>query len=153
MRTSVAILLAAFGTLSLRAEEAPRPVPQAVAALEHLKPKSAAGPVAWTAGPYQYDGAGMLNTILVGSSTQPRIIYTYTADDERLFAFDVPAGTTHWTLRGLDNKVLRDFKQVGASWSVDRDYVYRDGLLLAALKSGGAVEHTTRSTTSARRGS
>ncbi|HEV7923394.1 MAG TPA: RHS repeat-associated core domain-containing protein [Thermoanaerobaculia bacterium] len=32
------------------------------------------------------------------------------------------------------------FKQSGSTWSVERDYVYRDGLLLAALKPTG-VEH------------
>jgi RHS repeat-associated protein len=207
--------------------------PQAVRALEHLKAKPAAGPFSWTAGEYQYDGAGnikaignesfvydkvgriksatlrgpdlsslqaqtfnydvygnltstsklgqtvdlsaeaesnrlsgasydargnvigfggqqydydavgMLSSVRLISATQPRIIYAYTADDERLFAFDVSASTTHWTLRGFDNKVLRDFKQVGATWSVERDYVYRGGLLLAALKPGGAVEHYT----------
>ena len=92
---------------------------------------------------YSYDAAGMLNTVRLGTSQQPRIIYAYTADDERLFSFDVSTGITHWTLRGLDNKVLRDLKQDGTTWSVERDYVYRDGLLLAALKSTGAVEHYT----------
>jgi RHS repeat-associated protein len=92
---------------------------------------------------YDYDAVGMMNTIRVGTSLKPRVVYAYTADDERLFSFDVDAGTTHWTVRGFDNKVLRDFKQVGAVWSVERDYVYRDGLLLAALKPGGAVEHYT----------
>ena len=211
----------------------PPPVPQAVAALAHLRPRADAGPSSWTNGPYDYDDAGnitwigsesyvydklsrlrtailrgpdlsamqtqtfqydvygnlistsklgqtvplpttvatnrleslgydasgnvtaagtvqyaydavgMLNTVRVGSSAQPRIIYGYTADDERLFAFDVSTGVTHWTLRGLDNKVLRDFKQQGSTWSVERDYVYRDGFLLAALKSAGAVEHYT----------
>jgi RHS repeat-associated protein len=208
-------------------------VPQAVKALEHLKPRSSSGPVAWTAGSYHYDGAGniaaigseayvydklgrlksatvrgpdmsslqtqtfvyddygnltstsklgqtiilptsastnrlntvsydasgnvvtagtqqfgydavgMLSTMHLGTNLQPRIVYAYTADDERLFAYDVSTGTTHWTLRGFDSKVLRDFKQVGSNWSVERDYIYRDGLLLAALKSGGAVEHYT----------
>ncbi|HEV7920538.1 MAG TPA: RHS repeat-associated core domain-containing protein [Thermoanaerobaculia bacterium] len=225
------LLLAVASTLL--AQEAPPPVPQAVAALEHLKPKTDAGPFSWTAGEYRYDPAGnitsigseafvydklgrlksatmrgpdlttlqtqtftydeygnltstaklgqsvslpvntatnrlttlgydaagnvvtsgtqhydydavgMLDTIRIGSELQPRMVYAYTADDERLFAFDVSAGTTHWTLRGLDHKVLRDFKQVGNVWSVDRDYVYRDSLLLAALKPGGAVEHYT----------
>jgi RHS repeat-associated protein len=69
------------------------------------------------------------------------MVYVYTADDQRLLAFDVSTETTHWTLRGLDNKVLRDFRQNGSSWSVDRDYVYRDDLLLAALKPDGSVEH------------
>ena len=90
---------------------------------------------------YGFDAAGMLSTIHVGTDPQPHVIYAYTADDERLFAFDVTSGTTHWTLRGLDNNVLRDFQQQGSAWSVDRDYIYRDGLLLAALKPGGAVEH------------
>jgi RHS repeat-associated protein len=225
------LLLAAMLAVapSLLAED----VPQAVAALAHLKPRTDVGPSGWTAGPYQYDGAGnitavgseayvydkvgrltsatlrgpdlsalqtqtfgydvygnltstsklgqtvllpttagtnhletlgydasgnlitagtlryaydavgMLNTVHAGTTAQPRIIYAYTADDERLFAFDVSTGTTHWTLRGLDNKVLRDFKQTGPTWSVERDYVYRDGLLLAALKPGGAAEHYT----------
>ena len=77
---------------------------------------------------------GMMNTIRVGASLQPRIVYAYTADDERLLAFDVSANTSHWTLRGFDNKVLRDFLQTGSTWSVESDYVYRDGLLLAALR-------------------
>ena len=82
---------------------------------------------------YDYDAVGMPNSVHIGDATQPRIIYAYTADDERLFSYDVSTGTTHWTVRGLDDKVLRDFKQVGVTWSVERDYVYRDGLLLAAL--------------------
>jgi hypothetical protein len=45
--------------------DGPAAVPQAVAALEHLKPRSAAGPTAWTAAPYQYDPAG--NIIGIGS--------------------------------------------------------------------------------------
>ncbi|HEV7923208.1 MAG TPA: RHS repeat-associated core domain-containing protein [Thermoanaerobaculia bacterium] len=90
---------------------------------------------------YDYDAVGMPNVVRLGTNTQPRIIYAYTADDERLFAFDVSSGTTHWTLRGFDNKILRDLKQNGFTWTVERDYIYRDGLLLAALKSGGAVEH------------
>jgi RHS repeat-associated protein len=92
---------------------------------------------------YDYDAVGMPNAVRLSGTAQPRIIYAYTAGDERLFSFDVTTSTTHWTLRGLDNQVLRDFRQVGPQWSVDRDYVYRDGLLLAALKPGGAVEHYT----------
>jgi uncharacterized protein RhaS with RHS repeats len=90
---------------------------------------------------YGYDAVGMPSTVHLGTAAQLRIVYAYTADDERLFAYDLSTNTTHWTLRGFDNKVLRDFKQTGSTWSVDRDYVYRDGLLLAALKPSGAVEH------------
>src|ERR1051325_1543969 len=226
------LILAVAASPFLLAQE-PAPVPQAVAALAHLQPRAHDGPVAWTAGPYSYDGVGniknigsetffydkagrlksasvrgpdlstlqtqtfvhdeygnltstfklgqavslpvdgttnhlqdagydaagnltalgaerydydamgMPSAIHIGSDPQPRVIYAYTADDERLFTFDVAANTTHWTLRGFDAKVLRDFKQSGNGWSVDRDYVYRDGLLLAALRSNGAVEHYT----------
>jgi RHS repeat-associated protein len=96
-----------------------------------------------TAGDEQlrYDAVGMLNTTFVGSGDSAKIVYAYTADDERLFAFNVVSGETHWTLRGLDNKLLRDFKQVGPVWTLDRDYIYRDGLLLAAMKSDGSAEH------------
>ncbi|HEV7922694.1 MAG TPA: hypothetical protein VGR02_18065 [Thermoanaerobaculia bacterium] len=38
-------------------------VPQAVAALQHLKPRSNDGPTAWTAGVYQYDGCGNITAI------------------------------------------------------------------------------------------
>jgi RHS repeat-associated protein len=222
VRYSVIALLLVAG--SVAAEES-----QAVLALRHLQPRSAAGPTAWTAGPYQYDGAGNILTIgsesfvydklgrlksatvrgpdlsslqtqtlnydeygnLTGTSklgqsvgfpadastnrlttvgygaegnvisagawqfdydaagmlnavrqgSQPQVIYAYTADDQRLFSFDVTTGTTHWTLRGFDTKVLRDFRQQGSHWSVERDYAYRNGLPLAAFKSAGAVEH------------
>jgi RHS repeat-associated protein len=93
---------------------------------------------------YSYDAVGMLNTVRLDSATaQPRVVYGYTADDERLFAFDIATNTTHWTLRGFDNKVLRDFQQVSSTWSLARDYVYRGDLLLAALKPAGDVEHYT----------
>ena len=230
-RLLIAFLLVVASSMRGQDAPAPPPVPQAVKALEYLKPQPNSGPTSWTNGPYGYDGAGnitaigsesyvydkigrlktatlrgpdlssmqtqsfdydpygnlvstsklgqtvllptstatnqlgtlhydasgrvdiagtqhydydavgMVNTVRLGTNVQPRIVYGYTADDERLFAFDVSTGITHWTLRGLDNKVLRDFKQSGSTWSVERDYVYRDGLLLAALKSGGAVEH------------
>src|ERR1051325_9063462 len=61
MRGLLAAMLV-VSTLPLCAEEA-HAVPQAVAALEHLKPKRNDGPFAWTAGPYHYDGAGNIDRI------------------------------------------------------------------------------------------
>ena len=90
---------------------------------------------------FDYDALGMMNAMHIGSDGRPRLIYAYTADDERLFSFDVGTNRTQWMLRGLDNRVLRDLEQHGAEWSVIRDYVYRDGMLLAALKPAGTVEH------------
>lgn len=58
--------------------------------------------------------------------------YVYTADDERLAVHTLGAGWT-WTVRDKDGKVLREFtstEQGTFRWA--RDYVYRDGLLLAS---------------------
>jgi hypothetical protein len=62
-------------------------------------------------------------------------IYLYTADDERAWSYKTD-NTSLWTLRGLDAKVLREYTTNG-TWSVAEDYIYRDGLLLAAETSAG----------------
>lgn len=183
------VLILAPSVLAEDPAPPPAVVPQAVKALEHLKPRPASGPTSWTNGPYGYDGAGniqaigaeayvydkvgrlkvatlrgpglssmqtqsfhydeygnlistsklgqtmllpastatnqlgplhydasgnvdgagaqhydydaagMVSTVRLGTALQPRIVYAYTADDERLLAFDVSTGITHWTLR------------------------------------------------------
>ena len=62
-------------------------------------------------------------------------IYLYTADDERAWSYKTD-NTSLWTLRGLDAKVLREYTTNG-TWSVAEDYIYRDGLLLAAETPAG----------------
>jgi hypothetical protein len=62
-------------------------------------------------------------------------IYLYTADDERAWSYKTD-NTSLWTLRGLDAKVLREYTANG-TWSVAEDYIYRDGLLLAAETPAG----------------
>ena len=37
--------------------------------------------------------------------------------------------------------MLREFKNNAGTWSVERDYIHRDGTLLAAVTATGAVEH------------
>jgi len=70
--------------------------------------------------------------------------FVYTADDERIATHAVGASWT-WTIRGLDGKVLREFTsnaQGVFAWA--RDYVYRDGLLLASVRPSGtgvATDH------------
>jgi RHS repeat-associated protein len=69
--------------------------------------------------------------------------FLYDADDERIMTFDcafvdgdcaVPAQLTT-TIRGLDGKVLRIYNQpFGGAWNWERDYVYRDGQLLASVE-------------------
>ena len=61
-------------------------------------------------------------------------LFFYTADDERFWSYH--SSGSRWTLRDLDGKVLRDYRSGVGGWSVERDYVYADGKLLAATKPG-----------------
>ncbi|HEX4954100.1 MAG TPA: RHS repeat-associated core domain-containing protein [Thermoanaerobaculia bacterium] len=62
--------------------------------------------------------------------------HAYTADDERVLSVSWNGGFKLLTLRDLDGKVLREYKQQYVSgaeiWSVERDYLYRGSQLLAA---------------------
>jgi RHS repeat-associated protein len=73
--------------------------------------------------------------------------YVYTADDERIAVLNVVSSTAYegtWRLRGLDNKVVREYHEsngASQSWSWSRDYVYRGGLLLSSyLSAPGGTE-------------
>jgi len=102
-----------------------------------------------------YDSVGMLqSTVLDGGNTQD--YYVYTADDERLWTYDVQYSDSNhstlsyekstFTLRDLGGNVLRRFEQTPTTlaWTSARDYYYRDGLLLSsAAGSSGTVEHFT----------
>jgi RHS repeat-associated protein len=61
--------------------------------------------------------------------------YLYTADDERIWSYS--AALSRWTLRDLDGKVLREYLSDSRGWSLANDYLYRDGLLLAAETQTG----------------
>jgi len=88
---------------------------------------------------FTYDAADMVST-----STGPsgRLVYLYSASDERLAAITVNASNqelqSEWTVRAPDAKVLRRYKRIGGVWSWDEDYIYRDGQLLAAEVAGPA---------------
>jgi|GEM_PF-5693852 len=90
---------------------------------------------------YSYDGTGMVTGAIVGSDHRD---FLYTADDERIA---VRQGTSWtWTVRDLGGKVLREFTSFETSaspltltthtWS--KDYVWRDGLLLASVIPAGS---------------
>ncbi len=91
----------------------------------------------WNGNAYQYDALDQMWDFNPGSKDW---LYLYTADGERIWSYDLAANTSHWTVRDLDGKVLRDYKNLGGGWSVDRDYVYRGGQLLAAVTPSG-VQH------------
>ncbi|MGH3523993.1 MAG: hypothetical protein ACRDU4_14520, partial [Mycobacterium sp.] len=93
---------------------------------------------------YTYDTAGRLARAAANTDIRE---FLYTADDERIATAN--GATWTWTVRGLDGKVLREFTsgpdQNGLPtaymvWA--KDYVWRDGLLLASVTpkpSGGTL--------------
>jgi RHS repeat-associated protein len=91
----------------------------------------------WNGNNYTYDALDQMWDFNNGTKDW---LYLYTADGERIWSYDLAANTSHWTIRDLDGKVLRDYKNLGGNWSVDRDYVYRGSTLLAAVTPSG-VQH------------
>ena len=81
----------------------------------------------WNGNAYAYDPFHLMWDYRTGADEW---IYLYTADDERAWVYKTD-NTSLWTLRGPDNKVLREYANNG-TWSVAEDYIYRSGLLLAA---------------------
>jgi len=74
--------------------------------------------------------------------------YVYDANDERILTIDVtprPSSVeTHrrYTLRGPDNKVLRELTHTLSTntWSAAKDYVYRGSSLIASFSSASASD-------------
>ncbi len=91
----------------------------------------------WNGNAYTYDALDQMWKMNNGSKDW---LYLYTADGERIWSYDLQANVSHWTIRDLDGKVLRDYKNGAGGWSVDRDYVYRGDQLLAAVTPTG-VQH------------
>lgn len=85
---------------------------------------------------YDYDA---LNTLMMErvavSGGEDYVAHIYTADDERYWSFRggvLGQGESRYSLRDLDGRVLREFSETtGGVWSA-RDYVYRDGHLVAS---------------------
>jgi RHS repeat-associated protein len=92
---------------------------------------------------YVYDGTTMMTQATVGSDDRQ---FIYTADDERI-AVKQGASCT-WSVRDLNQKVLREFTSVetGSNFGMTsrawiKDYVWRDGLLLATTTSSGTLHY------------
>lgn len=105
----------------------------------------ASGNVTYLAGhTYTCDAVDM---IVRNDSAAGAVEYVYTADDERIAVYKAPAGSWQWTVRNLDHKPLREFTSqngttVGTSnWQWTKDYVWREGLLLATRQADGSTFH------------
>jgi YD repeat-containing protein len=88
----------------------------------------------WNGAAYRWGALDMMWRMTSGAEDW---VYVYTAADERLFGFQVAGAgqVNRFTLRDLGGQVLREYIQdraQGYAWHVERDYVYRDGALLAA---------------------
>jgi RHS repeat-associated protein len=96
-------------------------------------------------GVYTYDGTGMMIQATVGSDDRQ---FVYTADDERIAVRQGVSWT--WTVRDPGAKVLREFTSMentpGVISSMTnrqwlKDYVWRDGLLLATTTSTSTLHY------------
>jgi RHS repeat-associated protein len=93
----------------------------------------------WGGYTYGYDALDAMATLLGGTLNKA---YRYDADGERVGFREGASGPWTYALRGLDGKVLREYSYNGSSWSWGKDYVYRGGLLLAEVDSGGTKNFT-----------
>lgn len=92
----------------------------------------------WNGNAYDREDLGLVWRVASAGFAYAHI---YTADDERIWTFHEGQNRSRWTLRDLDNKVLREFDNNAGTWTVQRDYVHRDSALLAAVLSTGIVNH------------
>jgi hypothetical protein len=83
----------------------------------------------WNGAVYIYDHFNQMTDMTSGAE---HFFYIYTVDDERVWSYDLVRNLSHWTLRDLGGKVLRDYLNNNGTWGLQTDYFYRDGLLLAA---------------------
>jgi RHS repeat-associated protein len=93
---------------------------------------------AWPTWSYTHDGLDMMLTHNNGSKTYR---FLYTADDERVATFDATLNRWAWRLRGLDNKVLREYRNQGGIWSWQKDWIHRGGALLATDQPSIGIRH------------
>jgi RHS repeat-associated protein len=92
---------------------------------------------------YDYDAAGMMTGLRTGPDDNPYTVkYIYTADDQRLWINDLSANDSHFTVRDLGGAVLSDFELKGTTWSLSRDYVYREGSMLASTSPSNALYYS-----------
>lgn len=102
----------------------------------------AAGNVSSFAGKtYEYDPLGMVRA-MHDAAYATDWVYLYTADDERIWSFDVAANTSFWRVRDLGGKVLSEFINASDVWSGPTSYAYRDGALLGAYSPSRAQQYT-----------
>jgi RHS repeat-associated protein len=94
---------------------------------------------------FTYDALSMTTgaTVTLSNGGTRNFAYLYTADDERIALVEKLSGgatTTNWTLRGLDNHLLRTWTNSTSGWSWREDEIWR-GASLLAYESASGVRH------------
>ncbi len=94
---------------------------------------------------YSYDATGMMTRATVGSDDRQ---FLYNADDERIAVRQGASWT--WMLRDQSGKVLREFTSLEtgsgpnlmmSNWQWAKDYVWRDGQLMATVSPSGTLHY------------
>jgi len=82
-----------------------------------------------------YDAFNMVASMTTAGGTTK---YLYTPEDERVGTLRSDTSSWTWSIRGADHQILRQYSSSESSpttsWLWIEDYVYRDGLLLAAVR-------------------
>jgi RHS repeat-associated protein len=84
--------------------------------------------LSWSTYSYTWNRLNQMLTAVSGASHT----FFYTAGGERVS--DRIGTSKTLTIRGLSDKVLRVYSYNGSTWSWSKDYVYRDGQLLATVE-------------------
>lgn len=99
---------------------------------------------------YEWDQLGMM---IRNSGIAHEKVYVYGPANERVGVLDTKSASPQvretWSIRGLGNEVLRDFVCTRTAGKVAtpeectwRDYIYRDGTLLAGVRRNGTADET-----------
>jgi RHS repeat-associated protein len=86
---------------------------------------------------FDLDPFGMIQAVHDPTYTSKYWAFVYTADDERIWKYDMgPANTSWWKIRDLGGKPLSEFVNVGETWTATSSYIYRNGTLLGRYAPG-----------------
>ncbi|NLH12060.1 MAG: hypothetical protein GX464_12075, partial [Holophagae bacterium] len=75
-----------------------------------------------------------------GPDGQHRVL-AYDASGERIVERNLTGGTTTFNLRDLDGALLREIELKAGAYEWVKDYIYRDGLLLASQHRTEGHQH------------
>ncbi len=105
---------------------------------------SAGNMTQWGTATYTYDELNMQQRLQEWNDNE---YYIYTADDERIAIIEADSSNTQtsarWMLRDLENQVARTYTQGAFTSSPmwEKDYIRRDGQILAKKLAGGSIKH------------